>query len=1176
MAESFKNSKHKKLLALCLSLMMASSAIATLAACGSSSSSSSDSSDTETESTETVDKDPGVSPILNASFQYNSKKATNLIITDTSGWSKTTSGQTSKAKSGIIDVSDEKWNNLTKSKIDKDPAELTVAEAKANWSKMSAYDKLKFAEAYEDETDEDFDELEFYDADTDAFNISAVDIPLFSNLGYNPGTPDQVGSENYDPYVLMIHNQYTDNRGTAQKFTSSSTITLQPNTYAKLSVWVKTKDLETSAYGEAQPAVDVGAYIGVNQTVGGKTLDQMQVKNINTNDWTQYTFWLEGSAFAESTFTLTLGLGQGTVTSDIFEHVNGYAFFDDVECEIFTNKTQIPSIGADEWTYFDDEAEDKLFDAKNGKKAFGVSVNSETANCWSEGAFHTAQLNIGVTEEDGYVAANPTGTQQPYRQENFDTTNDIASSFSNFAAIKDAPLKDGANKVYRDKVYANYFKDKTLFSDKPTILLMSADGATYTAKMTGFTLGAGKKMAISFFVKTADMEGFTGAGAKLLDKDGETLAELTSIDTTTIAAVDINDENKDIYDGWQECVFYIENKSDDQKEFSLSLTFGLTTVKATNKKDYHSGFAAFTNFRSISLTDGEYECASAGTYAKTVSFADDEEETSTDRFDESAYIPTNEIERNIANAKNYLGVVGNSGYVFKDGKDNTVNSNANAGLINKEYIKNYIEEAKADTSGDYWLNKTGLYDPAKSDEENATAIEEKLFGKTQGLQIAATQPLYIYNEKANASYGFIGSQTQTLAANSPTAVSVRVRVSEGAVATVYLVDMSESDDKSVMSIARRASFWYDDNGNVCEKDPKENKKKSNIAFKLQSNGLYKVNAEWSGAQELITANGKDAYYANLSAYAKQDEEQNLLVEKGGVSYDYNAKWINDGNDGVAFYFNKADGAYYATSRLKKADKVNQLPLSIARYQAESAKELKVEIKGDATSASVWQTITFYVQTGENAKNYRLEVWSGNREGTATVAANSYVLFDSDNPGTFESFDDLIADREDSATELVKDGYSFYDSPKFLRYDETQDDNGVGNSYKNYTTGAYNKEGVAYLSYSKGGEHEVYVNYSLSETTIPTDTETDKEETPEEETTTATGANTFLLISSLAVAGVLVLAVVSLIVRKVILKKRGHTIRVKREKKPAPKKEKPVKAKKVKTEEPKSENDPYND
>ncbi len=1175
MAESFKNSKHKKLLALCLSLMMASSAIATLAACGASSSSSSDSSDTETESTETVDKDPGVSPILNASFQYNSKKATNLIITDTSGWSKTTSGQTSKTTSGIIDVSDEKWNNLTKSKLDKDPAELTVAEAKENWSKMSAYDKLKFAEAYEDETDEDFEDLDFYDEKTDAFNIDAEDIPLFSNLGYNPGTPDQVGSKNYDPYVLMIHNQYTDNRGTAQKYTSSSTITLQPDTYAKLSVWVKTKDLETSAYGEAQPAVDVGAYIGINQTVGGKTLDQMQVKNINTNDWTQYTFWLEGSAFAESTFTLTLGLGQGTVTSDIFEHVNGYAFFDDVECEIYTNTNEIPAIGADEWTYFDDDAEDKLFEAKDGKKAFGVSVRDTAHKTWNKFVFDTS---IGVTEEDGYVSADPQNGQQLYGELNFDTTNDIYNLFHGFDNIKEAPLYPTANVVYRDKVYENYFKDKTLFKDEKTILLMSADGAAYTAKLSNLPIGVGEKMAISFFVKTADMEGFTGAGAKLLDKDGETLAELTSIDTTTLAPVDINDDNKDIYDGWQQCVFYIENETDELQSFSLELTFGLTTVKGTSKKDYHSGFAAFTNFRNIFLSDGEYECASAGTYAKTVSFKDEEESSSTDRFDEAAYIPTNEIEKNIANAKNYLGVVGGSAYVSKDGKDTTVNSNANAGLINKEYIQNYIAEAKADTTGDYWLNKTGLYDKTKSDDENASVIEEKLFGKTQGLEIAATQPLYIYNEKANASYGFIGNTTQTLSATSPTAISVRVKVSLGAVASVYLVDMSDTDDKSLLSIARRASFWYDDNGNVCVEDPKENTKKSNIAFKLQANGLYKVNADWSGAADLITANGKDAYYANLSAYTQTDDEQNLLVADGGVSYDYNAKWSNDGNDGIAFYFNDADGAYYATSKLKAGEKVNQLPLSIARYQANGAKELKVEIKGNAENAGKWQTVTFFVQTGENAKDYRLEVWSGNREGTAQVPANSYVLFDSNDPGTFDSFDDLIEDRKAQVSEdtIVYDGYSFYDSPKFLRYDETQDDNGVGNSYKNYQTGVYNAEGVAYLYYEKDGEYETYVNYALSETSIPKDTETDTDDTPEEEAKPEAETNMFLLISSLSVAGVLLLAIVSIIVRKVILKKRGHTIRVKREKKTAPKKEKPAKAKKVKTEEPKSENDPYND
>ena len=112
----------------------------------------------------------------------------------------------------------------------------------------------------------------------------------------------------------------------------------------------------------------------------------------------------------------------------------------------------------------------------------------------------------------------------------------------------------------------------------------------------------------------------------------------------------------------------------------------------------------------------------------------------------------------------------------------------------------------------------------------------------------ATQPLLIYNKEAGA-YGFISTKSSSISAY--TAISVRVKVSAGATATVYLVDTS---DNSVLSIDRRVSYWYDKDGNVCKADPNSaDFKKSVIVLELQDNGLWQA------------PNGGD-YYANLKAY----------------------------------------------------------------------------------------------------------------------------------------------------------------------------------------------------------------------------------------------------------------------------------------------------------------------
>ena len=1159
MTESFKNSKHKKFLALCLSLMMVSSAAMGLASCGSENTSSS-SSDSST--TETVEKDTAV--ITNGSFEFNTDSKTKPIITSASGWSRSTNSTTSgsasssQAASGIVNTSKDAWENLTKSNLDGvKPEELSVSDAKKYWSSMSIYDKVKFIEAYEDaDDDNDVEDLDFYNKETDAFNIDADDLP---SLEYDAIKTHYTNEDDAadNPNVLMIHNQYTDNRGTAQKYTSSTTVTVKAGTAAEVSVWVKTAELQfNSTSGDAQDVIgNRGAYIGITHTVGGTTLDQFQVKNINTegvtenNGWVQYTFYLQGSSYADSTFTMVLGLGQGGGT-DRFEYVNGYAFFDDVQCKLLTNEEYSVPANTPKAT-FDAKSDDKIFEADaTYKNNYAFELDLRPEKQFDGGTVQLEKAKVDVTKEElngtVYVSALKAGAPSNYRlygQLNFDVSKDVTGVYNGFAALGQA---DSGN-AFLKSVYDQDFAGDRLFKDKKTLFMMSADGAAYTAELDQkFAIAAGEKMAVSFFVKTSDLQSFTGAGITL--HDGETKYSFDSLDTTTIAEVTIGDK-EDIYDGWQQCFFFVENDSDNEKTFTLSFTLGKTTVYGTSKSDYHPGYAAFTNFQTLALSDAEYNCAATGTYAKKVTLVSNEtEEETSSSFDTPAVVPSDAIKTGFANPANYKGVVGGSGYVVFGGKDTTVNSSAYAGLINKEYIDAYSN-----------------LDWAKALKDKGVTLND-LFGD-------ADQPLLIYNDKEQA-YGFIG-KTQTVAAESYKAISVRVKVSDGATAYVYLAN-GESEDKEVLSVGRNVTFWYDDNGNVCLEDPTENTKKSNIAFKLQANGLYLANAQWSEASKY------EGYYANLSNYEK-DENGNLIVAENGVSYNYNEKWQNAGNDGIAFYYNEADGKYYAYKNGNKySTPVNDLATvngadgkSIARYSALAGESLFTKVE----SGAGWQTVVFYVHAGSEDFNYRLEVWSGDRLGTEKSAAGSYVLVDANNPGTLDEamFSALLEERETDADTLtdktIKSAFSFYDSAKFLRYDETIDKNGVGNSYESYVSSAYS-EGIAYMQYvNEGTRYETYVDYSLSDVTVAADVEEEDPDTETEEEESISGTNLALLISSLAVAVALLVAIVSVVVRKVFMKKRKTSApKIKKVKK-----EKPVKEKKVAApEQPKDEKDPYND
>ena len=1207
MATSFKNRKNK-LLALLMALMMTSS-FAALAACkDTTDSSSSDDTTTDTTPTETDD-----SRINNGSFEFvNRNNGKSLIVTSPTGWSRSTNSATSgtalssSSASGIIDTDSEAWDNFTKSSLpDGTAAPKTADEARGLWSQMSAYDKLTFYKAWDDaDYDEKIEDQDFYDASKDKFNVDIDDVPVDKDgkVIENPGTHPQDGEEK-DTNVLMLHNAYKGGVGTAQRFTSSSTITLQSGTSAKISLWVKTSNM---TYNNGNTAMsDRGAYIGISHTVGGKTLDQMQVKNINTtlmnlpdenNGWAQYTFYLQGCSYASSTFSMVLGLGQ-TGGTDRFEYVEGYAFFDDVECEIISNEAYDDVVHATGSTIdevsLSDEGEDKIFRAdKDNKRDVTTYALNLTAGTTTFNDFTLPTVTPALTEQKKngktYVAAddgNLSADRIIYNGLGFDVNADLTGVFTKDQLVaeiangnaNDTFVKAALEKGFGYKAGENnaYTMDKYPFESDQILMLLSAHGANYTAKIESpsFVLNAGNKMGISFFVKTSDMLGITGATVTVKYANGSTA--LASIDTTGIATVDVDGENgEDIYKGWQQCFLFVENDTEtDNLSFSLEFAYGSTTIVGTTKANYTAGWAAFADFKTADMADA-FDYATAGSYSKVISLVDPNEETfSSSSFDSPASVTGKEtIKTNVANPANYIGVVGGSGYIVNDPEaDRSKNSNAYAGLISKEYAGAYLEEAqKAQTAGEeYWANLMGL------DQAKMTALFKdgnKSYGE-------ATQPLLIYNKEEGA-YGFISTKSSSISAY--TAISVRVKVSAGATATVYLVDTS---DNSVLSIDRRVSYWYDKDGNVCKADPTSaDFKKSDIVLELQDNGLWQA------------PNGGD-YYANLKAYP-QYGEGDLLVAEGGVSYDYTSHWNDEGEDGIAFYYE--GGKYYAdrakTVVVKDFSEKN-IP---TRYDAAEKKELAVTV-GDTNGE--WATVTFYVGAGSVAKNYRLEVWSGDRYGNNPNPAGSYVLFDTNTAGslaadsyatlTQDAFNylatetdnagNLVYENEDALKDALKKNgklmytaYSFYDDAKFLRYDANADENKAGSSYDDYdsTSDSY-KEVLSYLYYENDANNaiSVFANFTQNDVNVPVDVVEDDsaEDTTPEEETTESDLNLGMLISSLAVAGVLVAVLAIIGIRKAVKWSKKKAAQMAK-----PARVKPTKPVKPVKEEKKDEDSPYND
>ena len=1136
MKDSIKNRKNR-LLALCLSAMMLSS-VAALAACKDSS--DTDSSTTSSSSASTsAEKDTGL--IKNAGFEtYDAK---NAINTSATGWSRSVNSATSgsalssKAASGIIDLNEDAWNDLTGTNSNYNVKTMTEEEAEAAWDKLTIKDKLAYYDVWKEKNKDGTisKDLSFYES----FNIDSGDIPDIARFD----THHQEGEEGYgeDTKVLMIHNEYPEKDstatykalGTAQKYTSSSTVTVKAGSSAEFSVWVRTQDLQSSSTsGNPQEAVDKGAYISITQSVGGKSLDAYMVENINTenmpanelsNGWKQYTFILKGSSYVDTTFSVVLGLGQGGGTYRA-EYVNGYAFFDDIQCKLISNEDyekrfdELQINDADE-VKFDTKAEDKVVNV-----AKEVEKDAFAFNFYGEFVDYDVLSNVeskATTSDnaaEGIVSSLAGNNTASWLGSGFDGSKDVAKVFDNVDAIKEAK---GDNK-FLDAVYTEYFENNSFAQDKEILLIMSANGAAYTVNTTNkFNFTQSDYLVISFFVKTSDMNGYTGAGITLVDGNNKT--SFTSIDTSAISPVQIGD-NEDVYEGWQQCFFFVENASEKaDTTFSLSFNFGPTAIEESVSKDsYHPGFAAFTGFQVYTMTEEEYEAAQSGTYAKLVSVkgANKDDSTTENGFDSVAGVPSDAIETGLANLQNYKGVYSDSAYITGaiDGSTE-YNKHANAGLVSKEYF----------TTGDYFASSTDAWlTGLKAINPSASASElwNEVFGND------STRPLLIWNDGSNngKAYGYIGAST-SIAANTYTAVSLRVKVSAGAKASIYLIDSSKDNYNSTLSIGRNLTYWYDKDGNICTGDP--SKKATQVAFKLQTNGLYIANTTWDGYEESMA--GK--YYANLNAYEKDSLTGNLLVAEGGASHKYNDYWNNEGLDGVAYYYNKSNETYYADRAMTVAvNNLANVTALEARLDTIAAADQPLMTTVEDTNGE-WKVVTFYIHTGDLAKNYRLEVWSGDRNGDA---GNGYVIFDAYNPGSADSnFTSLLEEYKENESAVQFNGvFSYFDTAMHLRYNSKLDELGYGDLYKENYNPTAQTEGIAYLLYNTDEEFTVFADYQYSEKAVTAstpDTDDDTADDSEEETTSET--NIWLLVSSLAIAVILVFVVISIIVRKILAKVR---------------------------------------
>ena len=1048
------NKKRSCALLLTLILLLVSCAYI-FSACGTSS------DDEEEDTTKKTD----TQTFANADFEYFNDNNGGYRIATPDSWSRSSgsnalgnSAASSLAKSGIVDTSLD-WGTV-------------FPQAKAD------YDQYKDTDA------EDIpDEVNYYtDIDSD-YDMPGWDIANDNKEGdtlenealkaavnaANPGTHWSKAADkdtldkDKGTNVLMLHNYRSDReqRGTAAKYTTTSSITLQANTAAKVSVWVKTYGMTDYLGNEVTNASKRGAYISVSNSVGGTAQEALFVNNINTsgitdnNGWVQYTFYVKASNYATTSFNLVLGLGQGGGNNKL-EYVDGYAFFDDIEYRVLTADEYDKSVEglSGEYTY----NLNLLAANDENKKDATVDTRDEKIYALNLYTLFDDLNNVSVTSK-GLTKDDKGNTVESFNDVTLTDTRDIQGDITTATAIT-------ASSTLSAKV-KDAFEKYPFADDGKVLLIASYKGANYTAKLGNlFTVQPEEYCVVSFWVKTSDLKGGTGATITLRDKANTSV--IGAVDTTTLSEVTLKDDSgkkEDIFDGWQQCFFFVENQTKQEQSFTLEFSFGPTSITDTALTSYSEGFAAFTGFEYKDLTEEEFALKSTGTYAVSASLLGDyKSATVGGGFDDVAHAPTDKIESDFADTLTYDGVYGNSNYVGGDSDVNVKNDHTTAGLLNKAYAN----DGSYSTSLSSFVN--WFVDEYKNSYTSAAVTADNWWNAILGNDV--NQPLFIANTTATAqtSYGYVAKNASSISASSYTAITYRVMLSQGATAYLYLIDTTEPENldearySDTLNFNSGVSYYYDGNGNLVGKNPEDDdfSAKHDTLLYRQNNGLWAESKNYKGR----------SFYANLANY-EEDENKNLI----------------DSSDNIVYYYNEQDQSYYRhydETTEKYSVKVQDFTkiltvdqLAGARIQEAQKIAMVQKIEGTEENAFKWINVTFYIANGDTAKNYRLEVWNGSRDNQEKMAADSIVIFDKVSSSTLdatsygEMLDETLLEAFPSypnteklaeayaknPQEFIEKGlvyyhYSLFDDCDYKPYDKDYDKDNVGDPYSEYDGTSY--------------------------------------------------------------------------------------------------------------------------
>ena len=800
--------------------------------------------------------------VANGDFEFYTNEKTTYPYSSAVKWTRSndksnTTSISSSATSGIIDTSDEAYSKLSTSS--KPVISATESETVFFNPRTPGYYGLLKNEYNKDD----------------------------EKVRHNPNVQ---GSK-----VLMINNKTSvDGQGTAQKFASSSTLTVPQNSYAILSLWVNTYDLDTVVYDKKQNK-EYGAYVSITNNVGNVDYENLVFKNVNTEGkWVNLKLYVQGSEINATSFTITVGLGQGSKNNKD-GYVEGFAYFDNITFTTYTkteynNLDEVNNLTSTNYSLAIDKNTPKADFVKslagatyvsNGDKADYVDEATATAK------YTKLTASISYPNDIVYTSANIDATTFAYNKTvtnktyDFETGNTLASKQISALTAQEKALFD--EKVVFEK----------LSSAGNVAYIHFANPSSATFKSNPITVNKESRVAVTFFTQSK-VDNSSDCVAKItLNESGKDPVDLFT-DVTTVT-------EEGNYGYWTKYTVYLYNPTDDDTSFSIGLTFGLIEGEVTDtpSRDLPLGYAIIADMQVASVTEETYDNVLTGSnaskqtlYGKYLNFTEEDETVSIDEYNVSPD----------ANQSKVIAIKPTASvptFTFIGDKNKT-----ESGIVNSKYVN---------ADGTYGAsNVAGI--------ANLNVLSSLTTLRSDGITYNNNAQAILLSNKEATSSAFITSKA-TMSANSYTTIIVYVRATGDAVANVYLSTTSfnettkkydlltiEGDENKSANISAKAtatSHLYDG-------------KWTEICFYLATGNApidYRVEI-WNGARD-GSANSVGTVFID-NVYVAESSAEAFAFDKKQYSDEY-AKLGNDYKF-TGFNYTRVATVKYTDENGKEAEK----------------------------------------------------------------------------------------------------------------------------------------------------------------------------------------------------------------------------------------------------------------